>query len=136
MYEINKHWKVSATFVFATGQRTTLPVSYYLIQGQVNYVYGPRNWFKMPDYDRLDLGFTYSIIPKKKKKINFTSDISVSVYNAYNRMNPFFLYIDAQGDVGGGGNAATGGTSKSITFSAKQVSLFPILPSVTWNFKL
>ena len=137
MYEINKHWKVSATFVFASGQRTTLPISYYLIQGQVNYVYGPRNWYQMPAYDRLDLGFTYSIIPKKKKKINFTSDISVSVYNAYNRMNPFFLYIDAEGAVGGGGNAATGGGSiKSISFTARQVSLFPILPSVTWNFKI
>jgi len=135
MYEINKHWKVSATFVFATGQRTTLPVSYYLIQGQVNYVYGPRNWYQMPDYDRLDLGFTYSIIPKKPKKINFHSDISVSVYNAYNRMNPFFLYINASGDVGGGANSLSGG-SKSITFSAKQVSLFPILPSITWNFKI
>ncbi len=134
MYEINKHWKVSATFVFASGQRTTLPVSYYLVQGQVNYVYGPRNWYQMPSYNRLDLGFTYSIIPKKKKKINFNSDITVSIYNAYNRMNPFFLYIDTQGDVGGGGNSASGNT-KAISFTARQVSLFPILPSVTWNFK-
>ena len=134
MYEINKHWKVSATFVFATGQRTTLPVSYYLIEGQVNFNYGPRNWYKMPDYDRLDLGFVYSILPKKKRKINFSSDIAVSVYNAYNRMNPFFLYIDTKGDVGGGGNSSSGKTS-GISFTAKQVSLFPILPSITWNFK-
>jgi hypothetical protein len=134
MYEINKHWTVSATFVFATGQRTTLPISYYLIEGQINYVYGPRNWYKMPDYDRLDFGFVYKIIPKKKRKIVFNSDITVSVYNAYNRMNPFFLYIDAEGYVGGGSNSASGNT-KSISFTARQVSLFPILPSITWNFK-
>jgi len=134
MYEINKHWTVSATFVFATGQRTTLPVSYYLVEGQINYVYGPRNWYKMPDYDRLDLGFVYKIIPKKKHKIVFNSDITVSVYNAYNRMNPFFLYIDAEGYVGGGASSASGNT-KSISFTARQVSLFPILPSLTWNFK-
>lgn len=131
IYEINKHWTVSGTFVYATGQKTTLPVSYYLIQGQVNYVYGPRNWYQMPAYDRLDLGFTYKLIPKKKRKIDLHSDITFSVYNAYNRMNPFFLYIDTQGSAGGGASS----NQKSLTFSAKQVSLFPILPAVTWNFK-
>jgi len=135
MYEINKHWKVSATWVFATGQRTTLPVAFFLNEGQVHYVYGERNWFRMPAYHRLDLGFVYTIIPKKKRKIDFTSDISVSIYNAYNRMNPFFIFIDTGGDVGGGDNAANGTETKEIKFKAKQASLFPILPSVTWNFK-
>lgn len=134
MYEINKHWKISAVFVFETGQRTTLPVSYYLVEGQANFVYGPRNWYRCPPYHRLDLGFVYTIIPKKKRKINMASDISVSVYNAYNRMNPFFVYIDTHGTVGGGSNSASGST-KGISFTAKQVSLFPLLPSLTWNFK-
>ena len=134
MYEINKHWKISAVFVFATGQRTTLPVSYYLVEGQVQYTYGPRNWYQMPSYHRLDLGFVYTIIPKKVRKIKVVSDISVSIYNAYNRMNPFFLYLATNGDVGGGTNSASGNT-KGVSFAAKQVSLFPLLPSVTWNFK-
>ena len=82
----------------------------------------------MPSYKRLDLGFTYSIIPKKKKKRNLNSDITCSIYNAYNRLNPFFLYIAYKGDVGAGGK-------QSISFKAYQVSLFPILPSVTGNFK-
>jgi hypothetical protein len=134
MYEINKHWKVSATFVFATGQLTTLPVSWYLVDGQPNFVYGPRNWYRMPAYHRLDVGFVYTIIPKKQRKIHFTSDIAVSVYNAYNRMNPFFIYIAQDGTVGGG-NSSNTGNSKAISFSAKQASLFPMLPSITWNFK-
>lgn len=135
MYEINKHWKISATWVFATGQRTTLPVSFFLNEGQVHYTYGERNWFKLPNYHRLDLGFVYTILPKKKRKINFTSDISFSIYNAYNRMNPFFIFIDSGGDVGGGTNTTGGTTTKTIQFKAKQASLFPILPSLTWNFK-
>lgn len=135
MYEINKHWKISATWVFATGQRTTLPVSFFLNEGQVHYVYGSRNWYKLPNYHRLDLGFVYTIIPKKKRKIAFNSDISFSIYNAYNRMNPFFIFIDAGGDVGGGNNTTGGTTTKTIQFKAKQASLFPILPSLTWNFK-
>lgn len=134
MYEFNKHWKVSATFVYATGQRTTLPVSYFLHEGQVHYVYGERNFYRMPAYHRLDVGFVYTFIPKKKRKIDFYSDITVSVYNAYNRMNPFFLYIDTQGTVGGGGTNANGDPN-AISFQAKQASLFPILPAITWNFK-
>ncbi len=134
MYEINKHWKVSATWVFATGQRTTLPVSFFLNEGQVHYVYGKRNWYQMPSYHRLDLGFVYTIIPKKKRKIDFTSDISVSVYNAYNRMNPFFIYIVPNGNLGGSGQDENGNNNE-LRFKAKQSSLFPILPSITWNFK-
>lgn len=133
MYEINKHWKVSATWVFATGQRTTLPVSFFLHEGSVHYTYGKRNWYRLPPYHRLDLGFTYTIIPKKKRKIDFTSDITVSVYNAYNRMNPYFIYIDPKGSIGGSGTDEEKGGE--LQFRAKQVSLFPILPSVTWNFK-
>lgn len=129
MYEINKHWKVSATFVFASGQRTTLPVSFFLNEGQPHFVYGDRNWYQLPPYHRLDLGFVYVIIPKHKRKIDFYSDISVSIYNAYNRMNPYFIYIDPKGDPG------TQGNGSGFQFRAKQASLFPILPSVTWNFK-
>jgi hypothetical protein len=45
MFDINKHWSVSATWVFATGQRTTLPTSFFLNEGEVQFVYGDRNWF-------------------------------------------------------------------------------------------
>ncbi len=135
MYEINKHWKVSATFVFATGQRTTLPVSFFMNEGQVHYIYGKRNWYEMAPYHRLDVGFVYTILPKKVRKIKYTSDISFSIYNLYNNLNPFFLFIDARGDLGGGTGTLGGNNTRSISFNAKQASLFPILPSITWNFK-
>ena len=48
MYEINKHWKIAGTFVFQSGNRATLPVSYYLVEGQPVFNYGPRNWYHMP----------------------------------------------------------------------------------------
>ncbi len=130
MYEISKRWKVSATFVFSSGQRTTLPTSFYLFEGEPRFVYGKRNWYQLPAYHRLDLGFTY-IIPHKR---NYYSDITVSVYNAYNRLNPYFLYIDPSGDVEG--KVQDGGVQDpDFKFRARQVSLFPILPSITWNFK-
>jgi hypothetical protein len=72
---------------------------------------------------RGDLGIVY-----KWKKRYSEHDITVSVYNVTDRRNPYFLYLDAQyertplGDI-------------PIGLQAKQVSLFPILPSFTWNFK-
>lgn len=134
MFDINKHWKVSCTFVFATGQRTTLPVAYFLNEGEPHFIYGKRNWYRMPPYHRLDFGVTYVIIPKKKKKIDFYSDINFSVYNAYNRMNPYFIYLDIDGGAGQNNGPNSNG-NPGLSFEAKQASLFPILPSITWNFK-
>jgi hypothetical protein len=53
------------------------------------------------------------------------SSWTFAVYNAYNRANPYFIYFDAQGNPG----------STNFQVVAKQVSLFSILPSVTWNFQ-
>lgn len=131
MYEISKHWKVSGTFVFSSGQRTTLPISFYLHEGDPHFVYGKRNWYQLPAYHRLDLGFTY-IIPHKR---NYYSDITVSVYNVYNRLNPYFIYLDSKGDLNAERKEDGSIESANFRFKAKQVSLFPILPSITWNFK-
>jgi hypothetical protein len=131
MYEISKRWKVSGTFVFSSGQRTTLPTSFYLHEGDPHFVYGKRNWYQLPAYHRLDLGFTY-IIPHKR---NYYSDITVSVYNVYNRLNPYFIYLDSKGDLNAERNQDGTIKNSNFKFTARQVSLFPVLPSLTWNFK-
>ncbi len=134
-YKLNERWGFSSTFVYATGNAITLPVSRYMIEGQVVSEYGERNSFRMPPYNRLDLSANYSTPKYKEKKDpvtgetekikkKFRSKWSFSVYNAYNRANPFFLYFDNEGDFSQG----------ELDVSAKQVSLFPILPSVTWKF--
>ena len=69
-----------------------------------------RNNFQYPAYHRLDLGVNFH--KQKKRGIRTWS---VSIYNVYNRMNPFIIY---QAD-------------KSL----RQVTLFPILPSVSYSFK-
>ena len=48
-----------------------------------------------------------------------------SVYNVYNRLNPYFIYFGNDGAIEEG----------TLDIQAYQISLFPILPSVTWNFK-
>jgi hypothetical protein len=58
---------------------------------------------------------------KKRLRHNW----SFSVYNAYNRANPFFLYVDNDGNFLNG----------DFKLSVKQVTLFPVIPCVTWNFE-
>lgn len=120
MYDVNKKWRIAATFVYGTGQTTTLPIGRYFINGQIVNEYGARNSYRMAPYHRMDISATY-IFPKTK----FYSDITVSVYNVYNRMNPYFIYYDVDGDLSSG----------NLEVQAKQSSLFPVLPSLTWNFK-
>lgn len=119
-YELNPKWNLAATFVYATGNALTIPVSMMMIDGDLIQVYGPRNGFRMPDYHRADISATYKYRDRKK----FKSSWNFSIYNVYNRMNPYFIYFDQSGSI----------ENQDLSFSAKQVSLFPILPSVTWNF--
>ncbi|HEY6083492.1 MAG TPA: hypothetical protein VIU45_08545, partial [Chitinophagaceae bacterium] len=55
----------------------------------------------------------------------FSHSWTFSIYNVYSRMNPYFIYFDHQGSSING----------DLKIQAKQVSLFPIIPSATWNFK-
>jgi hypothetical protein len=123
-WRINDRWSVSAIFVYGSGSALTVPVSRYFIDGQLVSEFGERNSFRMPDYHRLDLGATLYPNPKNKHK-RFKSTWNFSIYNVYSRQNPFFIYFDT--DVNEEDN--------SVTIEARQVSIFPILPSVTWNFK-
>lgn len=119
-YHINKKWNLSGVFVFASGNALTIPESMMLINGDLVQIYGARNGFRMPNYHRADLSATY--VNKETKK--YKSSWNFSVYNIYNRMNPYFIYFNQEGDL----------ATQDLSFSAKQVSLFPVLPSVAWNF--
>ena len=123
MYNLNKLWKLSATFVYGSGNATTLPQRFYIINGVLTQEYSRINEYRLPAYHRLDLAGIYS--PKKNEGRKLNSEWVFSVYNVYSRKNPYFIYFDQDG-------SAYNGTLK---VQGKQVSLFPIIPSVTWNFK-
>ncbi|HEU4717776.1 MAG TPA: TonB-dependent receptor, partial [Bacteroidia bacterium] len=125
VYTLNDHWTFGSVFVYGTGNAITLPVARYIIEGQIVSDYGPRNSFRMAPYHRLDISVTYTCKPKKLfKRLPYQSNWNFSVYNVYNRHNPYFIYFDNEGSIADG----------TLKVTAKQVSLFPILPSVTWNF--
>ena len=126
-YKINDSWELSGVFVYATGNSITLPSERYVINGNVYTEYTSRNGFRMIPYHRLDLGATYK--PKKEK--NFKSSWNFSIYNVYNRKNPYFIYLGLENSTEGeNGNIQNG----NLIPKAYQVSIFPILPSITWNF--
>lgn len=120
-YQLSDKWTASAVFVYATGNTTTLPLGLFMIDGELVSEYATRNSYRMDPYHRLDLSVTY----EHKKTDKWESSWNFSVFNAYNRKNPYFIYFDKSGTVEDG----------TFTTYAKQVSLFPILPAVTWNFK-
>lgn len=122
-YEKNKKWKFGAVFIYGTGNAISLPESFYVISGVLTQQYSGLNQYRMKPYHRLDLSATYTPVPKKKKKVQ--SYWVFSIYNVYSRLNPYFLYFDQSGSPYNG----------TLQVQAKQVSLFPILPAVTWNFK-
>lgn len=135
-YKLNKRWTFSSAFIYATGNTLTLPSSWYVQDQDLLFHYGARNSTRMAPYHRLDISaILYSKEYKEKvdpitgetiqAKKKFRSNWAFSIYNVYNRANPYFLYVDNDGDFLQG----------NFEISVKQVTLFPIIPSVTWNFE-
>lgn len=123
-YTLSKRWSLSGVFIFGSGNTTSLPEKFYFIEGNLVQEYGDINGYRMAPYHRLDLSATYTPQPKKTNR-RLRSNWVFSIYNVYNHLNPYFLYFDQEGGVLQG----------SLQIKPKQVSLFPIIPSVTWNFK-
>jgi len=127
-HTFNKKWSMNFVFVYGTGNAVTLPVARYAYRVGYNLeqnkpeltfidVYDKINEYRLPAYHRADISFTY--LAKKTDK--WESNWNFSVYNIYNRANPYFIYFLPDLD--------------KLEVKAYMVYLFPILPSVAWNFK-
>lgn len=123
MYQINPKWKVSGVFVYGTGNATTLPERFYVVSGVLTQEYGKINTYRLPAYHRLDLSAT--LTPNRKPGQKWEQSWVFSIYNVYSRLNPYFIYFDQEGSA----------LSGELKIQPKQVSLFPVIPAVTWNFK-
>ncbi|MFN0200186.1 MAG: TonB-dependent receptor [Bacteroidia bacterium] len=116
---------LSGVFVYGTGNAITPILRRYVVDNQIVNLYGPRNSFRMLDYHRVDVSATFPLAFRKQAKYKFQSDLIVSVYNSYNRWNPFFVYFETKGDP----------LSASLQTQAYQITVFPIIPSITWDFQ-
>ena len=129
-----KNTQVTATWVYGSGDLAWLPGGRFTYQDvpgadfqAIVPAFGDRNTFRLPSYHRLDVGVVRTFKPKWGE-----SDLTLSVYNAYNRLNPFFVFLEPEFRT-----VEAGGTMFQVPerITAKQQSLFPMIPSVTWNFK-
>ena len=118
-YELNKKWQLSSNFIYQTGLPTTFPTGQYRFESLVIPVYSPRNSERLPAYHRLDIAATYT--PSKNKDRKYQSSWNFGIYNLYARKNAVSLSFRNNEDTGQN--------------EAVRLSLFGIIPSVTYNFK-
>ncbi|WP_066629575.1 TonB-dependent receptor [Labilibacter marinus] len=120
-YHLNSRIELGGVFVYATGNKATLPKGRYWMMGDIANDYDGINNYRMPVYHRLDLSVSY----KLKSKLFHESVLNFSLINALNRSNPYFVYYSIEDGEG----------RYELDITARQVSLFPILPSLSWRYK-
>ncbi len=127
LHQLSKRISLTGAWVYGSGNAFSLPAARIIFQDvegidpTVVPIYSERNGYRLEPYHRLDLGLVLKLNPRRGE-----SDLTFNAYNAYNRRNPYFVYFEQNKDENG---------TQTLSFSAKQVSLFPVIPSVTYNFK-
>ncbi|MEO7309030.1 MAG: TonB-dependent receptor [Chitinophagaceae bacterium] len=118
MYQLNKKWSFSANWIFYTGDAVSFPSGKYTSGGEVYFYYTERNGYRLPNYHRLDLGATLQL----KNKKHWSSELALSLYNAYGRENAYTIQFRQNKD----------DPSKT---EAVRTALFKYIPSISYNFK-
>jgi len=119
-YTPNKTWDFAANWVYASGSNMNLPAGRWWLMGQLMNDYETFNGFRLPNYHRLDVSANWHLKTKRFK----SSVINFSITNLYNRANAYFAYFKVYQDR----------NRYNLDIRTKQVSLFPILPSISWRF--
>ncbi|MBU3820632.1 TonB-dependent receptor [Flavobacteriaceae bacterium XHP0103] len=119
IYKLSDKWSFSSNLVFQTGRPVTFPNTQYEYEGLSIAGYSNRNEDRLPAYHRLDLSATYT--PKANVDRKWRGEWVFGIYNAYNRRNAASLTF--------GQNKVTGQNE------ATRLSIFGIIPSITYNFK-
>ena len=120
-YDILPNLTASVVWVYATGNTMTVPVGFYFMGYNMVVQYSDKNAYRVPPYHRMDIAVNWIM----KRTERFEHVLNFSVYNVYNRKNPFFISISTRMEQ----------SNMKISNQAYQMSLFPILPSISYNFK-
>lgn len=118
-YKLNPKWTFSGNFILQTGQPVTYPNGQYEYQGLIIPSYGLRNQNSLPTYHHLDVAAT--LTPKQNAKRNWKGEWVFSIYNLYGRKNAASISFRQN--------------SESGNNEAIRLSIFGMVPSVTYNFK-
>ncbi len=116
-HKFNDKVDMGTTWTYGTGypitmQTHTIPT----IDGETVVDYAAsRNNYRMQDYHRLDIGLN---IHRQKEGSKIKRQLSIGVFNVYNRHNPFFYKLD---------------TSEEEGKRLMRLSIGPIIPSISWS---
>jgi len=113
VYTPSEKWSFGSTFVLASGLPVTYPSSRYVVDGLVLAEYGARNSARLPLYHRVDLNATRRL---------GRGELQFGLLNAYNRFNAQSLRFRQS-------------VSEPLKSEAVQLSVFGIVPSVSYTFK-
>ncbi|WP_196886645.1 TonB-dependent receptor [Aureivirga sp. CE67] len=118
-YQYNDKWSFSGSFAFQTGRPVTYPDAQYEYQGITVPNYADRNSNRLPSYHHLDVSATLK--PRKNKGRKWQTEWVFSIYNLYGRQNANSISFQ-QND-------------ETLRNESVKLSIFGIVPSVTYNFK-
>jgi hypothetical protein len=117
-YQVNKKWDINANFIYQTGQPVTYPNAQYQFSDFSVANYAPRNSSRLDAYHRFDLSAVFT--PQKENRA-YNGQWVFGIYNLYNRQNSASVRFQKNNDTG--------------LNEAIRLSIFGIIPSVTYNFK-
>ena len=117
-FKINEKLTLNTNFIYQTGQPTNYPNAQYQYMNLSIPNYGLRNSNRLPNYHRLDISL--NLLPKKNKSRKLKSEWVFGIYNLYNRDNASSILFRKN--------------DETLRNEAVQISIFGIVPSVTYNF--
>ncbi|MDN3674799.1 TonB-dependent receptor plug domain-containing protein [Flavobacterium branchiarum] len=120
-YDLNSKWNFGITQVFSSGNRFTMPTSWYFVNNNPVKEYSEYNNAQMPNYIRTDLSVNYFFVKTTKKE----SALNFSIFNALNVENPIYVVI----------NVLMNEDKNSVIVKPEKKVMYRILPSVSWKFK-
>ena len=124
-HKLNESFQLSGNWVFASGRGITVPAQHYSANSNssLNFnnglypevvEYGNKNGYRLRNYHRLDLSVSYTKPTKWGE-----NTLSLSLYNAYNNHNTFYIKQDyEEGEI-----------------KHKDVNFFPVIPGINYSFK-
>lgn len=120
-YDLNSKWNFGVTQIFSSGNRFTMPTSWYFVNNNPVKEYSEYNNAQMPNYIRTDFSVNYYFVKTAKKE----SALNFSIYNAFNVENPIYVVI----------NVLMNDDKNNVIVKPEKKVLYRILPSISWRFK-
>lgn len=123
-YHLTKRWRLSGTFYYNTGKPITLPELRYDIDGKQYVYYSDRDKYRLPDYNRLDIGISFDETLRLKQK--WRGSWTLSIINLYGEKNPYSVFYKS-----------TSPLESNFSQTFNLYNLFIIerpIPTLTYNF--